>query len=185
MGELASSRIVATAFADKGIPAVWVDARRVLVTDDEHTAALPDMDATCARTSELVAPRRAAGQVAVLGGFIGATANGVTTTLGPRRIGLLGGDLRRVPGRGRNPDLDRRRRHAHRGPPRRVVAAPGPAAVVRRSVGARLLRRESSPPEHDSSGSLQEHSRTHSEFAPARGRRHDDHGRRPRRQRAR
>ena len=82
MGELASSRIVATAFADKGIPSTWVDARRVLVTDDDHTAAIPDMDATCARTNEIVAPVRASGQVAVLGGFIGATAAGVTTTLG-------------------------------------------------------------------------------------------------------
>jgi aspartate kinase len=82
MGELASSRIVATAFADKGIPSAWVDARRVLVTDGEHMAAVPDMDATCRRTAELVAPERAAGHVAVLGGFIGATAAGVTTTLG-------------------------------------------------------------------------------------------------------
>src|SRR5262249_54519999 len=31
MGELASSRIVAAAFASKGIPAIWVDARKVLV----------------------------------------------------------------------------------------------------------------------------------------------------------
>jgi len=82
MGELASSRIVATAFADKGLPTVWVDARRVLVTDEEHMAAIPDMNATCRRTAELVAPERAAGHVAVLGGFIGATASGVTTTLG-------------------------------------------------------------------------------------------------------
>jgi aspartate kinase len=82
MGELASSRIVATAFADKGIPAAWVDARRVLVTDAEHMAAVPDMDATCQRVGELIAPERAAGHVAVLGGFIGATAEGVTTTLG-------------------------------------------------------------------------------------------------------
>jgi aspartate kinase len=52
------------------------------VTDAEHTAAVPDMDATCRRTSELLAPRRAAGEIPVLGGFIGATANGVTTTLG-------------------------------------------------------------------------------------------------------
>ena len=82
MGELASSRIVATAFAAHGLPAVWVDARSVLVTDDEHMAAIPDMAATCQRTSEHVGTRRAAGQVAVLGGFIGATAGGVTTTLG-------------------------------------------------------------------------------------------------------
>src|SRR6185436_4765343 len=70
------------AFAARQIPAVWVDAREVLVTDSEHTAAIPDMDATCERTQQLVAPKRAAGKVAVMGGFIGATAAGVTTTLG-------------------------------------------------------------------------------------------------------
>jgi len=82
MGELASSRIVATAFVARGVPAVWIDARAVLVTDNEHTSAIPDMDATCARTQQIVAARRSEGQVAVLGGFIGATDAGVTTTLG-------------------------------------------------------------------------------------------------------
>jgi aspartate kinase len=82
MGELASSRIVAAAFEARQIPAVWIDSRQVLVTDAEHTLALPDMDATCDRTRQLVAPRRAEGKVAVMGGFIGATAAGVTTTLG-------------------------------------------------------------------------------------------------------
>jgi len=82
MGELASSRMVAAAFVAQGIPAAWVDARRVLVTDAEHTMAVPDTDATCRRTQELVASRTAAGEVPVLGGFIGATAAGVTTTLG-------------------------------------------------------------------------------------------------------
>src|SRR5262249_54394824 len=46
-GELASSRIVAAAFEEQGLPAIWVDAREVLVTDGEHMAAVPDMDATC------------------------------------------------------------------------------------------------------------------------------------------
>ena len=82
MGELASSRMVAAAFGAQGIPAAWVDARQVLVTDDEHTAAAPDTEATCRRTRELVASRTAAGEVPVLGGFIGATTTGVTTTLG-------------------------------------------------------------------------------------------------------
>ena len=82
MGELASSRIVAAAFAERGVPAVWVDARRVLVTDADHTQALPDMDATLGRTREELGKRVAAGQVPVTGGFIGATASGVTTTLG-------------------------------------------------------------------------------------------------------
>jgi aspartate kinase len=82
MGELASSRMVAAAFGAQGIPAAWVDSRKVLVTDNEHTAAAPDTEATLKKTRELVATRTAAGQVPVLGGFIGATASGVTTTLG-------------------------------------------------------------------------------------------------------
>jgi aspartate kinase len=81
-GEVVSSRIVAGALADAGIPSAWVDARRVLVTDAEHTSAAPEMIATCARVREHIAPVTTAGRVAVLGGFIGATANGVTTTLG-------------------------------------------------------------------------------------------------------
>jgi aspartate kinase len=81
-GELASSRIVAAAFAERGLPAVWIDARTVLVTDAEHTMALPDMEGTCARVAERLAPLTACGEIPVLGGFIGATATGVTTTLG-------------------------------------------------------------------------------------------------------
>ena len=82
MGELASSRMVAAAFEAQGFPAVWVDARAVLVTDAEHTAAIPDTEATNRRTSELLRPRLAAGEVPVLGGFIGSSPDGVTTTLG-------------------------------------------------------------------------------------------------------
>jgi aspartate kinase len=40
------------------------------------------MDATCARSRDLIGTELGAGRVPVLGGFIGATANGVTTTLG-------------------------------------------------------------------------------------------------------
>jgi aspartate kinase len=82
VGELVSSRIVAAAFADHGIPSAWIDARRVLITDAEHNAAAPDMIETCERAQERIAPAIAAGMVVVLGGFIGATANGVTSTLG-------------------------------------------------------------------------------------------------------
>ena len=82
MGELASSRIVAAAFRQQGVDAAWVDSRQVLVTDAEFSAAVPDMEATTERCQSLVAPKTAAGQVPVMGGFIGATASGVTTTLG-------------------------------------------------------------------------------------------------------
>jgi aspartate kinase len=81
-GEIVSSRIVAAALADHGVPSVWVDARTVLATDAEHTGAAPDLIETCERARARVAPASGAGSVVVLGGFIGATSNGVTTTLG-------------------------------------------------------------------------------------------------------
>src|SRR4029077_14381022 len=81
-GEVVSSRIVAAAFADHGVAGRWVDARTVLITDAEHTGAAPDMHETCERAAERIAPLVAAGKVVVLGGFIGATANGITSTLG-------------------------------------------------------------------------------------------------------
>ena len=81
-GEVVSSRIVAAAFDDHDLPAAWIDARSVLVTDAEHTAAAPDMDATTTRATGRLAPAIRDGRVPVLGGFIGATAAGITSTLG-------------------------------------------------------------------------------------------------------
>jgi aspartate kinase len=82
IGELASSRIVAAAFRQQGVSAAWVDSREVLVTDAEHSAAIPDMDATAERVKAIVVSKTAAGEVPVMGGFIGATSSGITTTLG-------------------------------------------------------------------------------------------------------
>ena len=82
VGEVVSSRIVAAAFADHGVASAWVDARTVLITDAEHTAAAPDMMETGDRARERLAPLLAEGKVVVLGGFIGATAAGITSTLG-------------------------------------------------------------------------------------------------------
>ena len=81
-GEVVSSRIVAAAFADHGLPSAWVDARTVLVTDAEHNGAAPDMEATRAHARSHLAPRTSHGAVVVLGGFIGSTEAGITTTLG-------------------------------------------------------------------------------------------------------
>jgi aspartate kinase len=82
MGEIASSRIVAGALAQAGIAADWVDSRTIVITDAEHTSAMPDMIATCTRARERLLPIRANGRVPVMAGFIGATPLGVTTTLG-------------------------------------------------------------------------------------------------------
>ena len=81
-GELLSSRIIEGACLAAGLPAAWVDARRALVTDDHFGAALPLMEETTAAVGQLMAPLVAAGRVPVVGGYVGATADGVTTTLG-------------------------------------------------------------------------------------------------------
>lgn len=82
VGELVSSRIVAAAFDEAGVPSAWVDARRALVTDDGHGAAVPLAEATREAVEREIAPHLRVGRVPVLGGFVGATAAGVTTTLG-------------------------------------------------------------------------------------------------------
>lgn len=81
-GEIISSRIVAAALAARGLQGAWVDARSVIVTNAEHMAAVPQFPETTAALEAQVRPLLASGHVPVLGGFVGATADGVTTTLG-------------------------------------------------------------------------------------------------------
>jgi aspartate kinase len=82
VGELASSRIVAAALSSHGLAASWVDARRVMITDREHTAALPQFPETRAALAAQVDPLLAARRIPVIGGFVGASRDGITTTLG-------------------------------------------------------------------------------------------------------
>ena len=82
LGELMSSRLVAAALRAAGAAAVWVDPREILVTDANHGAALPDEAETAKRLAARVLPELEAGRIVVTGGFVGATAGGVTTTLG-------------------------------------------------------------------------------------------------------
>jgi aspartate kinase len=81
-GELASSLLVAAILKDAGQPAEWIDARSVIVTDARHQQASPRAEETADRLSQRVRPLLGRGAVPVLGGFIGATAEGVTSTLG-------------------------------------------------------------------------------------------------------
>lgn len=82
MGELLSSRIVAAALVHAGLPGEWVDARRAIVTDADHTRANPLMRETTAALRASVLPVVDAGRIPVLGGFVGSTVEGHTTTLG-------------------------------------------------------------------------------------------------------
>ena len=81
-GEVLSSQIVAAALTSRKLLATWVDSRRAVVTDGEHTAAAPKFEETTAALMVHADPPLAAGRVPVMGGFVGATTSGVTTTLG-------------------------------------------------------------------------------------------------------
>jgi len=81
-GEQMSSLLVTAAFARRGLPARHVDARTVVVTSEHFTEAEPRAQAIAERSREHVLPLVRDGAVPVMGGYIGATESGVTTTLG-------------------------------------------------------------------------------------------------------
>ncbi len=81
-GELVSSRIIAAALTAAGIPSEWVDARRAIITTGDHTRAVPLAAETEAALRSTVLAEIDAGRVPVLGGFVGSTIDGHTTTLG-------------------------------------------------------------------------------------------------------
>lgn len=81
-GELISMHLVAAALRDRGVAVEVVDPRRLVRTDDRFGEAEVDREAIGPLVAAEVAPRLQRGGVVVTGGYVGATAEGVTTTLG-------------------------------------------------------------------------------------------------------
>jgi len=81
-GELLSSRLVSAAFSARGMNATVVDSRECIVTDTTHTRAAPLFAETNERLQIQLSPLLDHNSVPVMGGFIGATKAGVTTTIG-------------------------------------------------------------------------------------------------------
>jgi len=83
LGEQISSVLVVAAFRLRGLPATHVDARQIVITDENYTKAEPQPDAIAEAAQRLIMPVLREGQIPVMGGYIGsARSNGVTTTLG-------------------------------------------------------------------------------------------------------
>jgi aspartate kinase len=80
-GERLSSYIVSLAFEHFGLHATHADSRKLIVTDRRHTQAAPLFPETYARLAATLPPL-AKDKVVVMGGFIAATEDGVTSTLG-------------------------------------------------------------------------------------------------------
>jgi aspartate kinase len=81
-GERLSSMITTPAFLARDVPATLVDARQVIITDAQHSRAVPQVDEINDRLQDRVMPLIAQGRVPIMGGFIGATREGVQTTIG-------------------------------------------------------------------------------------------------------
>ncbi len=81
-GEVLSSKIVAAAFSARGLNGSHVDSRDILVTDSNYMQAVPQYDETNERLKTKVQPLLDESQVPVMGGFMGASRAGITTTIG-------------------------------------------------------------------------------------------------------
>jgi len=81
-GERIAAAVVAAALKARNLAAVAVDSREIMITDGHFGAARPDTPEIEKRARERLLPACVRGEIPVTGGFIGATRNGETTTLG-------------------------------------------------------------------------------------------------------
>ena len=82
IGERLSAPLVTAALVRAGVDAVLVDSRQVMITDGVFGRAEPLHDSIAGTCRDHIAPLVRAGKVPVLGGYLGATVEGITTTLG-------------------------------------------------------------------------------------------------------
>jgi aspartate kinase len=82
LGERLSAPLVAAALAESGVASEAIEATELVVTDSYHGGAEPWIDLTRARCQVRLTPILQNGVVPVVTGFIGATEEGVLTTLG-------------------------------------------------------------------------------------------------------
>ena len=81
-GEQLSVSILAAVLRDRGMRAQAISATELIVTDDNFGAATPLMDQTRQQLQQRIRPLVERGVIPVITGYIAATEEGVTTTLG-------------------------------------------------------------------------------------------------------
>ena len=82
LGERMNVRLLSAVLQSAGIQADFVESGQLILTDEQFQNARPQMAETRQRTREVLLPMLAAGTIPVITGFIGATQEGVVTTLG-------------------------------------------------------------------------------------------------------
>ncbi|MBN1261252.1 MAG: aspartate kinase [Anaerolineae bacterium] len=82
LGERVNARILAAHLRQLGLQSVAVDATALIVTDRQFQKAAPLMERTRDRVAQVLGPSLQDGVIPVVTGFMGATEDGITTTLG-------------------------------------------------------------------------------------------------------
>jgi aspartate kinase len=83
LGEQLSAQVVVAAYERAGLPATHVDAREVIITDENFGKAEPQTEALASAARDVLLPLLKEGRIPVMGGFIGSSRpRNVTTTLG-------------------------------------------------------------------------------------------------------
>ncbi|HEX7150105.1 MAG TPA: lysine-sensitive aspartokinase 3 [Thermoanaerobaculia bacterium] len=82
IGEKLSSVLFTYSMMMRGLPGEHVDSESVVKTDARFCEASPLMDETRAKAHEVLLPLLERNLIPVMGGFIGSTLDGATTTLG-------------------------------------------------------------------------------------------------------
>jgi aspartate kinase len=82
IGEKLSSVLFAYSMMMRAVPGEHVDSEEVIITDSRFGEASPLMDATREAASQVIKPLIDRNLIPVMGGFIGRTRDGATTTLG-------------------------------------------------------------------------------------------------------
>ena len=82
LGERINAPVLAAVLRAQGVPAEAVDATELIVTDSVFGGAEPLMEPTAQRCAARLLPLIQQGVVPVVTGFVGATVDGVPTTLG-------------------------------------------------------------------------------------------------------
>jgi aspartate kinase len=82
LGERLCAPVFAAALSQMGVEGCAIEATELIVTDSFHGGADPQAEPTRRRSQARIGPLLKNGQVPIITGFIGATADGVLTTLG-------------------------------------------------------------------------------------------------------
>lgn len=81
IGEVLSTKIVASYLQEKGIEAVWADARNYIKTDNTYQEGIVNWEETKTEIQQYLAPLLKK-KIVITQGFIGSTSENFTTTLG-------------------------------------------------------------------------------------------------------